>query len=119
LDVLQKANCDQSFAVITVFEMDIGTRRLLSCSMNRKTLPMDNIPISIIYHDMLLTGYAQPLEDPEDIIPSSLSIYIQGWCLGTLRYCNNKWLMDQPIDTTFIELLGSYIYSYIRLLKKQ
>ena len=79
---------------------------------------MNNIPISIIYHGMLLTGYANPLETLEDAVPFSMMIYIQGWCIGKLSYSNNKWSMDQPIDPKFIELLGSYLTSYIQSLKK-
>jgi len=79
---------------------------------------MNTIPITIIYEGMLLKGNAKPLEAFNDIRPSSLMIYIQGWCLGKLSYSNNKWIMDQPIDPKFIELLGRYIYSYLESVKK-
>jgi hypothetical protein len=80
---------------------------------------MNNIPISISYQGMLLKGYANLLETSNNSIPSSLMIYIQGWCLGTLFYSDKKWMMDKPIDPKFVELLGSYIYSYMQSVKKQ
>jgi hypothetical protein len=80
---------------------------------------MNTIPISVDYQGMLLTGHADPLENFKDSLPSRLIIYIQGWCLGTLSYCNNKWSMDKPIDPLFIESLGNYISSYMRSLKKE
>ncbi len=79
---------------------------------------MHNISISILYQGMLLTGYAQPLETLQDVVPSILLIYIQGWYLGRLSYCDSKWSMDQPIDPKFIEALGGYIQSHIQSLTK-
>jgi hypothetical protein len=79
---------------------------------------MNTIPISISYQDMLLTGYADPVESFEETVPSSLVIFIQGRCLGTLQYRNHQWSMDKPIDPFFIESLGAYICSYIKSLKK-
>jgi hypothetical protein len=86
------------------------------------TLPTENanmntIPISISYQDMLLTGYADPVESVEETIPSSMVIFIQGRCLGTLQYCNHTWSMDKPIDPFFIESLGAYICSYLQSAK--
>ena len=79
---------------------------------------MNTIPIMIVYQGMLLKGNAKPLETSNEVTPSSLRIYIQGWCLGTLSYSENKWIMDQPIDPNFIESLGRYIYSYIESIRK-
>ena len=75
---------------------------------------MNNIPVSIIYQGMILKGHASPLQYSQDNLPQSLLVYIQGWCIGTLFYSDEKWTMDQPIDTKFIEALGKYIYSYAR-----
>jgi len=82
------------------------------------TPPMNNIPITIIYQGMLLRGYAEPIQCLQDATPSSLVIYIQGWCIGTLSFNNEKWSMDKPIDHVFIEQLGNYIYSYMHSVKK-
>jgi hypothetical protein len=79
---------------------------------------MNNIPITITYQGMLLKGHANPLETLDDSTPSSLMIYIQGWCLGILNYRNKEWAMDKPIDPKFIESLGQYIYLYLQALKK-
>ena len=73
---------------------------------------MYHIPIHVNYQGMLLKGYANPVASFEDNAPPSLRIYIQGWCLGTLSRENKKWKMDNPIDPTFIEILGKYIYTY-------
>jgi hypothetical protein len=79
---------------------------------------MNTIPITIVYQGMLLKGHANPLQTLQDATPSSMMIFIQGWCIGTLSYVNEKWSMDSPIDPRFIEALGRYVYSYIRSLKK-
>jgi hypothetical protein len=78
---------------------------------------MNTIPITIVYQGMLLKGYANTLESLNDV-PSSLSIYIQGWFIGNLANKDNKWKMDQPIDIDFIDALGNYITSYMRSVKK-
>ena len=75
---------------------------------------MNNIPVSIIYQGMILKGYASPLQYSQDAVPSSLLVYIQGWCIGTLYFSGEKWTMDQPIDPKFVEALGKYIHSYVR-----
>jgi hypothetical protein len=80
---------------------------------------MNNIPITIVYQGMLLKGYAEPLQSLQDATPSSLVIYIQGWCIGTLSFLNKTWSMDKPIDPAFIEELGRYIYSYMQSVKKK
>jgi hypothetical protein len=79
---------------------------------------MNNIPITITYQGMLLKGYANPLKISGSSAPSSLMIYIQGWCIGTLIYKNKKWSMDKPIDPRFVESLGKYIFSYLQSVKK-
>jgi hypothetical protein len=81
-------------------------------------LPMNNIPITIVYQGMLLKGYADPVQSLQDATPSSLLIYIQGWCIGTLSFSDERWSMDKPIDPAFIEELGAYIYSYMQSIKK-
>ena len=78
---------------------------------------MNIIPVSVDYGGMLLTGYAEPLENFRDSLPCRLLIYIQGRCLGTLSFSNNKWSMDKPIDPLFIKSLGDYIASYMRSLE--
>jgi hypothetical protein len=75
---------------------------------------MTNIPINIVYQGMLLNGHADPIGTIEWNVPTALMIYIQGWCIGTLRYSDHKWSMDKPIDPSFVESLGKYIYSYMR-----
>jgi len=77
---------------------------------------MNNIPLSINYQGMILKGYASPLHCSEDAVPTSLLVYIQGWCIGTICYTGEKWAMDQPIDSKFVDALGSYIHSYVRSL---
>lgn len=79
---------------------------------------MNTIPITIFYQGMLLKGFASPVQTLQNAIPSSLTIYLQGWCIGTLHYADEKWTMDQPIDPKFIEALGSYIFSYVLSIKK-
>ena len=79
---------------------------------------MNTIAITIFYQGMLLKGFASPLQTLENALPSSLMIYLQGRCIGTLNYTGEKWTMDQPIDPEFIEALGSYIFSYLLSVKK-
>lgn len=83
-----------------------------------KTPPMNTIPITIVYQGMVLKGHANPLQTLQDATPSSLRIYLQGWCIGTLSCVNEKWLMDKPIDPKFIDALGKYILTYFSSLKK-
>jgi hypothetical protein len=78
---------------------------------------MNTIPFIIAYQGMLLKGYANPTETFEDIIPSSMLIFIQGWCIGTLTYNNENWSMDQPIDSEFVIDLANQIQSQVRSIK--
>jgi hypothetical protein len=79
---------------------------------------MNIIPLTIVYQGMLLRGHASPLVCFQNADPSSLTIYIQGWHLGTLNFINEKWIMDQPIDPKFIEALGTYISTYMLSIKQ-
>lgn len=80
---------------------------------------MNIIPLSIVYQGMLLKGYATAVGTFDDVFPSSLSVHIQGWFIGTLSKPEGKWTMDQPIDPMFVEVLGSYIVSYMQAVKKE
>lgn len=80
---------------------------------------MNIIPLSIVYQGMLLKGYATAVGTFDDVFPSSLSVHIQGWFIGTLSKTEGKWTMDQPIDSMFVEVLGSYIVSYMQAVKKE
>ena len=75
---------------------------------------MNNVSVSIIYQGMILKGYASPFKYSQDSLPASLLVYIQGRCIGTIYYSDHKWTMDQPIDSKFVDALGSYIHCYVR-----
>ena len=76
------------------------------------------IPICINYQGMQLKGYAYPVKVFEDHLPSSFSIYIQGWCIGVLSYKNGRWVMDKSIDPKFIQALGNFLYDYMHSANK-
>jgi hypothetical protein len=90
---------------------------LLLKNIADKTLPMNTIPISIVYQGMQLKGYAASIKSFNDAMPSSLMIYIQGWYLGTLSFQHGKWSMDEPIDQVFVDELGDCICSYMKSVK--
>lgn len=79
---------------------------------------MDTIPVTIIYQGMLLKGYANPIQAIPNSETPCMTVYIQGWRIGTLCYKNKIWSMDQPIDPQFVTELGNYIYSHINSIKK-
>ena len=78
---------------------------------------MDTIPFALVYQGMLLKGYANPVKTLQDAIPSSMLVYVQGWCIGTLSYANDKWSMDQPIDPEFVASLGNQLHSNLKLIQ--
>jgi hypothetical protein len=90
---------------------------LRSCP-GMKNMPMASIPIYILYQGMVLSGYALPVQDIVISNYPPLQIFIQGWNLGTLSYANQKWSMDKPIDSKFIEALGNYVEGYMQSHKE-
>lgn len=79
---------------------------------------MNTIPLTIAYQGMLLKGYANPIQTIPNSGTPCMTVYIQGWCIGTLRYRNKIWSMDQPIDPQFVTELANYIYEHINSIKK-
>ena len=73
---------------------------------------MRNVPIHIDFKGKHLTGVADPVEQTNEAIPLSHTIYLGGKFLGTLSCEKQGWVLDRPADLELVEAIGQYLHAW-------
>ena len=73
---------------------------------------MQDVPLSIDYNGKQMKGFAVPLAQHAQQVPTTFDIIVDKAFLGTLRCDAHGWTMDTAQDPKLVSALGRCILSW-------